>query len=237
MENTSHNPTPPSGPSGVSLTERAEELWFRYARQIVIIAVVLVAAVVGWFAWKSVSARAAEADNKKLGAIYVLLREENLPAAEEALTAFLATKPSGLAADKANLYLGKTYYLQQRYDEAIAAYGAVRKRGKDVALIHAGALHGLAAAHMQKAEYEQAVDALNELVGAYGARTGAPEEKLAGREVADFAPNVPNALWKLALSQRELGKTEDAKATAQRLVRTYPETREARDAEKLLTLL
>jgi TolA-binding protein len=234
MENTQNTPT---FSSGFSLTERAEELWIRYARQIVIIAIVLVAAVVAWFVWKSVSASAAEADNKKLGAIYVLLREENLPAAEDALTTFLASKPSGLAADKANLYLGKTYFLQQRYDEAIAAYGAVRARGKDVALIHAGALHGLAASHMQKAEYSQAVEALNKLIGTYGARTGAPQEALEGREVADFAPSVPNALWKLALSQRELGQNGEAKAAAERLVRTYPETREARDAEKLLTLL
>lgn len=234
MENTQNTQASSSGPS---LTERAEMLWIRNGRQIVVVAIVVVAAVIAWFAWKSVAASAAEADNKKLGAIYVHLREENFPAAEEALTAFLAAKPSGLAADKANLYLGKTYFLQQRYDEAIAAYGAVRKRGKDVALLHAGALHGLAAAHMQKGEYDKAVEALKELVDTYGARTGAPEERLAGGEVVDFAPNVPNALWKLALSQRELGKTADAKATAERLVRAYPESREARDAEKLLTLL
>ncbi len=234
MENTQNAST---SPSGFSLTETAEEFWFRYTRQIVIAAAVIVLAVAAWFVWKTVSARAEDTANRKLGTAYVLLREENYPAAEQALTAFLAEGSSGLAADKANLYLGKTYFLQQRYDEAIAAYGAVRKRGKDVALLRAGALHGLAASHMQKEQYAEAVTVLNELVGAYATRTGAPQEDLAGREAVDFAPNIPNALWKLALCQRELGRTEDAKATAERLARAYPGSREARDAEKLLAVL
>jgi TolA-binding protein len=234
MDNT-QNASNPS--SGFSLTETVEGLWIRYARQIVIVAAVIVLAIAAWFAWKTVAARADEAANRKLGAIYVELREENYPAAEQALTAFLAEGPSGVAADKANLYLGKTYFLQQRYDEAIAAYGAVRKRGKDLALLHAGALHGLAASHMQKGQYAEAVTALTELVGTYGVRTGAPQENLAGQEAVDFAPNVPNALWKLALCQRELGRTDDAKATAERLTRAYPGSREARDAAKLLAIL
>lgn len=234
MENTQNAPTPSSG---FSLTETAEGLWLRYSRQIVIVAAVIVLAVAAWFVWKTASARAEEAANRKLGVIYVQLREENYAGAEQALKTFLADGPSGLAADKAHLYLGKTYFMQQRYDEAIAAYGAVRKRGKDVALLHAGALHGLAASHMQKRQYAEAVTALNDLVGTYGARTGAPQENLAGREVVDFVPNIPNALWKLALCQRELGRTDDAKATAERLARAYPGTREARDAEKLLALL
>jgi TolA-binding protein len=234
MENTENTQAPASG---FSLSTFSEDLWIRYSRQIVIVAVALVLAVVAWFGWKAVSARALDADNKKLGSIYVLLREENLPAAEAALNSFLAGKPAGLAADKANLYLGKTYFLQQRYDEAIAAYGEVGDRGTKVGLLHAGALHGMAASHMQKAEYAQAVDLLKELVDTYGARTGAPEENLVGQEVGDFAPNIANALWKLALCQRELGLREDAKATAERLVRVYPASREAKDAEKLLTVL
>jgi TolA-binding protein len=234
MENSEQ---PKAPVPGFSLSAFSEEMWIRYSRQIVIGAIVIVIALVAWFGYKAVAARTAEADNKKLGAIYLLLREENLPAAEEALTVYLAGNPSGLAADKANLYLGKLHYMQQRYDEAIAAYGAVSQRGKELGLIHAGALHGIAASHMQKAEYAQAAEVLNDLIDTYGARTGAPEEQLVGQEVADFAPNVPNALWKLALCQRELGQIDEAKATAERLVRVYPTTREAKDAEKLLTVL
>jgi TolA-binding protein len=234
MENTDNNPA--SRP-GFSTASFAEDTWFRYSRQIVGAVIVIVVALLAWFVWKSVSASQEAASNKKLGAIYVLLREDNLPAAEQALNEFLGDRPAGLAADKANLFLGKVYFLQQRYDESMAAYGAVKKRGKAVSLLHSGALHGRAASAMQKGDYATAVESLTELVKTYGARTGAPQENLAGEEVADFAPNIANALWKLALCQRELGQLEEAKATSTRLVRTYPASREARDAEKLLTVL
>jgi TolA-binding protein len=235
MEYTDKTPAPDR--SVFSWGTFSEDFWLRYSRQIVIVAVVIVVVAAGWFAWKSIREKNEVADNKRLGAVHVLLREENLGAAEQALNAFLAENPSGLARDKANLYLGKVLYAQQRYDESQAAYEKVVKRGKSVALLHAGALHGRAAAHMQKAEYAQAVAVLDELVMTYGARTGDPKENLAGSEVVDFAPNVPNALWKLALCHRELGQTVEAKVAAERIVRAYPGSREAKDAEKLLTVL
>jgi TolA-binding protein len=241
MEQADKTLPPSTGPdssrASFSWGTFSEDFWFRYSRQIVIALIVIVAAAAGWFGWKHLRAQAEEADNKRLGTVYILLHDQNLPAAEQALVAFLAENPSGLARDKANLLLGKAYYGQQRYDEALAAYGKVGKGGKSTALLHAGALHGTAAAHMQKAEYAQAVEALDQLVAAYGGRTGDPEENLAGSEAVDFAPSVPNALWKLALCHRELGQAEQAKAAAERLIKAYPGSREARDAEKLLTVL
>ena len=90
---------------------------------------------------------------------------------------------------------------------------------------------------MQKADYAKAVEVLNELVKNYAARTGNPEENLVESEAVDFSPNIPNALWKLALCNRELGQTAEAKAAAERLIKVYPGTREAGDAEKLMTTL
>lgn len=229
--------TPQSAPAGFSLGAYAEELWMRHSRGILAAAAVVVVAAAAWFGWSTMQEKKAEADNRRLGEAYVLLRQDNLPAAEQALVAFLATNPSGLARNKANLFLGKVRYTREDYDGAIAAYAAVEKGGRNVALLHAGALHGLAASHMQKAEYAPAAAALEELVKLYGVRTGAPRENLAGEEVADLAPSVPNALWKLALCRAELGNKAEARAAAERLVRTYPESREARDAEKLLAIL
>ena len=239
MANTDKTSATPvkSSSSAFSWGGFSEDVWMRYSRQILTVVVVVVVAAAAWFGWNAIQERNAEKDNKLLGSVYVLLREENLPAAEQSLLSFLSENPSGIARDKGNLYLGKTLYLEQRYDEALVAYGKVEKRGKDVALLYAGALHGRAAAHMQKAEYAQAVEVLNELIKTYAARTGNPEENLAGSEVVDFSPNIPNALWKLALCERELGQTAEAKTAAERLVKAYPGSREAADAEKLLTTL
>jgi TolA-binding protein len=184
MENT--DKTPPPTASGFSLASFSEDLWFRYAKQIVIAVVIVVVAAVSWFGVRTLNERRAEADNKKLGQIYVLLREENLPAAEQALVVFLAADPSGLARDKANLFLGKVYFSQQRYEEAATAYSKVSGRGEKAALLHAGALHGLAASRMQLGDYAAAAKALEELIADYAARTGDPAENLAGEEVVDL---------------------------------------------------
>lgn len=235
MENT--DKTPPPAASGFSLASFSEDLWLRYAKQIVIAVVVVVVAAAAWFGVRSLNERRAEADNKKLGQIYVLLREDNLPAAEQALLVYLAEDPSGLARDKANLFLGKVYFAQQRYEDAATAYAKVSGHGKKATLLHAGALHGLAAARMQLADYAAAAKVLEELIAAYAVRTGDPAENLAGEEVTDLSPNVPNALWKLALCRRELGDAAGAREAAERLVRAHAGTREAADAEKLLTVL
>jgi TolA-binding protein len=237
MEKTDKAPHSAPLPETSRWSRFSEEFYLRYMREIWITAAVVVVAVVGYFAWSQYHAKAQTAANKKLGEAYVLLRDENLPAAEAALKAFLATGPSGIAEDKANLYLGKVYYSQQRYDESLAAYSKVGKGKKAAALIYSGALHGRAAASMQKKDYAAAVPVLEELVEDFGERTGDPEENLDGEEVVDRSPNVPNALFKLALCYRELGQTDKAKAAAEKLARVYPETREGKDAEKLLVLL
>jgi TolA-binding protein len=237
MDNTDKTAHPASPSDSTLLGRFSEEFYLRYMREIWIGVAVIVVAVAGYFAWSQYSAKAEAAANKKLGEAYVLLREANLPAAEAALTGFLATNPSGIVADKANLFLGKVYYSEQRYDEAIAAYAKVGKGNKATSLLYSGALHGRAAASMQKQDYAAAVPLLEELVSTFGERTGDPEEKIEGEEVVDRSPTVPNALFKLALCYRELGQADKAKETAEKLARVYPETREGKDAAKLLALL
>lgn len=236
MEKTDKAPHSATLPESSRWSRFSEEFYLRYMREIWIAVAVVVVAVGGYLAWTQYSAKADATANKKLGEAYVMLRNDDLRGAEAALQSFLSSGPSGVAADKANLFLGKVYYEQQRYDEALAAYGKVKGK-KAAPLIYSGALHGRAAASMQKKDYAAAVPLLEELVEEFGERTGDPEEKLDGEEVVDRSPNVPNALFKLALCYRELGQTDKAKAAAEKLARVYPETREGRDAEKLLVLL
>jgi tetratricopeptide (TPR) repeat protein len=213
-----------------------DEYYPRYARQIWGLLAVAIVAVVGYFGWSWSRDRAEEAAGRRLGEAYVHLRDNNLPAAEAALVGVLADHPSGLSADKANLYLGKLYYAQQRYAQAAETYAKVKKRSR-APLVYSGALHGRAAALMQQGDYAGAATLLEELVHNYGKRTGNPKESLDEEQVADLAPSVPNALFKLALCYRETGSTEKAKATAEKLVRAYPDTREGRDGALLLGVL
>jgi TolA-binding protein len=90
---------------------------------------------------------------------------------------------------------------------------------------------------MQKKDYAKAVEVLNDLMARFMRRTGDPAENLAGQEVLDLSPSLPNVLWKQALCYRELNQPEKAKAAVEKLRKAYPDSREAQDGLKLLAML
>jgi TolA-binding protein len=95
-------------------------------------------------------------------------------------------------------------------------------------------MHGLASCYIQNKNYPLAAETLEKFVSTFGRRSSSPNERVAGKEVVDLSPSVPNALWKLTLVYRELKNPEKEKATAQKLIAVYPESREAFDATRLL---
>jgi len=194
--------------------------------------------VVAGIVWFKGSREASEArENKELGPAYVYYSQDKLDSALAFLSAFVQKSHSRGVQDKANLMLGKIHYAQGRYDEAIKAYGDVDHGAKDRPLIASGALHGLASSHIQKKDFAKAAELLEKFAADFGRRKGDPEERITGKEVVDLSPAVPNALWKLALCYKEMKDTAKAKATAQKLVKIYPESREAYDANRLLAQL
>ena len=153
-----------------------DEIYPRYEKQLLGGLVAVVVVVLGYFLWNYNHNKSEIADNKKLGAAYVYIEKGQLPEAEKALTIFLAQGPSKLAADKANMFLGKTYYEQQKYDQAFDAYSKVSKGNKATRLIYLGALHGKAACQMQKKDYAAAVQTLDEFLSLAMLRTGNPKQ-------------------------------------------------------------
>lgn len=209
----------------------------RFGKQaLFVVGGILVVAAVGvWFQGSRENSEARE--NKELGQAYVYYGEDKTDSAEAFLAAFVQKSHSRTVQDKANLMLGKVYFGKGKFDEAIKAYSAVDHGAKDRPLVSSGALHGLASSYIQKKDYAKAAESLEKFAATFGRRTGRPEEKIAGQEVVDLSPVVPNALWKLALCYRELKDTAKAKATAQKLVKIYPESREAYEANRLLAQL
>lgn len=209
----------------------------RYGKQALYVVggILVVAAVAFWFKGSREQSQARE--NKELGQAYVYLSEDKADSAEAFLAAFVQKSHSRDVQDKANLMLGKVYYGKGKYDEAIKAYGAVTPGDKDRPLVSSGAQHGLASSYIQKKDYAKAAEILARFVDTFGRRTGNPEEKIAGQEVVDLSPAVPNALWKLALCYKELKDTAKAKAAAEKLVKIYPDSREAYEATRFLAQL
>lgn len=210
------------------------DFWPRFGKQtlyaLLAIAIAIVATV--WFKNDRVNQQARE--NKELGQAYIYLSEDKLDSAESFLTGFLKASHSRLVQDKANLMLGQVQYSKGRYDDAIKAFSQVDLENSDQPLISSGALHGLASSQIQKKEYAKAAENLEKFVARFGRKTANPAERVAGKEVVDLSPVVPNALWKLTLSYRELKDNAKAKATAAKLIAIYPESREAYEAKRFL---
>lgn len=209
----------------------------RFGKQSLIVLSVVVAVTLGSIYFKGSRADQQAKENKELGRAFVLLEEDNLNGAESMLSGFVKGSHSRLVQDKANLLLGRVYFAKGRYDDAIKAYGQVEAASADQSLISSGALHGLASSYIQKQDYTKAAETLEKFVSKFMRKTGNPSESVAGKEVADLSPAVPNALWKLTLVYRELKNPEKAKATAQKLVKVYPTSRESFDAVRLLAQL
>ena len=237
MENPVKTSLPPLGKSSSLWDWFIGEFYPRYEKQVLGAAGAIILVVLGYFLWNYNHQRSEIADNKKLGAAYVYIEKGQFGEAEKALTLFVAQGHTNLAQDKANLYLGKTYYEQQKYDQAQEAYGKVGKGSKNTRLLYLGALHGKAACQMQKKDYVGAIQTLDQFIALGMIRAGNPKENLAGKEVVDLTPAIPNALWKEALCYRELGQMDKVKATVEKLQKVYPDSREAQDGAKLLAMV
>ncbi len=209
------------------------EFWPRFGKltSYILAGIALAVSGIVWFNNDRVASQARE--NKLLGPVYILYSEDKLDAAQTFLLDFVKTGHTRLVQDKANLLLGQIYYSKGKYDEAVKAFASVDQSSSH-ALISSGALHGLASSYLQKKDYALAAENLEKFVSKFARKTGAPTENVEGKEVVDLSPAVPNALWKLTLAYRELKNSEKEKATAEKLSRVYPESKEAFDAARLL---
>ena len=211
-----------------------DEFWPRYGKQAVYV-LAAIAVVVGASVWYN-NGRVEQQgkENKELGQAFVYYSEDKLDSAEGFLTAFVKSSHSRLVQDKANLMLGQIGYAKGKYDEAIKAFTSVDLTDTQHPLVSSGALHGLASCYIMDKNYPLAAETLEKFVSTFGRRSASPQEKVAGKEVVDLSPAVPNALWKLTLVYKELKNADKEKAAAQKLISIYPESRESFDATRLL---
>jgi TolA-binding protein len=210
------------------------DFWPRFGKQ-TLYALVGIAVVVAGIFWYTGNREASEAkENKELGQAYIYYSEDKLDSAEAFLNSFVKSSHSRLVQDKANLMLGQIQFNKGKYDEAIRIFSQVDLTNTKQPLVSSGAMHGLASSYIQNKNYPLAAETLEKFVSTFGKRSASPSEKVAGKEVADLSPAVPNALWKLALVYRELKNADKEKATASKLVAIYPESRESFDATRLL---
>jgi TolA-binding protein len=171
----------------------------------------------------------ALSDSEILGQALVLVYNGNEGAAKVKLTEI--SKKSGLSdltIAKSALLLGNIQY--NNFEKAIA-------NSDESAVIKAGAESGLAAILIQKKDYAQAATSLEKFVSEYARRSDKIEDQSNTKVEEDLAPNVADALYKLALCQIKLNQNDKAKATTERILRVYPNSHYSDLAKKLIVTL
>lgn len=234
---TSSEPETPPVPAASFVDWVTDDFLPRHGRTAGWVLGVVVLGVVGYFVASKQKHAAEIAANRELGEGLVAFSSEDPAKAVAAFQTYLQSgNAKGSAEQKAELLMAKSLYRQGKWEEAYQAYEKVGQPA-EMPLLGAAALHGMAACRMQTKAYDQAVPLLEKLVSDYMRRSGKPTDDLAGEEVADLSPVIPNALWKLALCRRELGNQEAAREAAKKLVAAYPASREAQEASRFLALL
>jgi TolA-binding protein len=202
-------------------------------------AVVLAIACVGSISYYNSSVKQqAYADSEILGQALVFVYNGNESAAKVKLTEL--SKKSGLSdltIAKSALLLGNIQYNNFEFDQAKASFEKAVANSSQSVVIKAGAESGLAAILIQKKEYAQAATSLEKFVTEYSRRSDKIEDQSNTKAEEDLAPNVADALYKLALCQVKLNQNDKAKATTERILRVYPNSHFSDLAKKLIITL
>jgi tetratricopeptide (TPR) repeat protein len=215
-----------------------EDFWPQHGTK-AIIALVLVAAAVFAITQRISKASAGEAAmaeelGKGLDYIYVGKGDSALMALESSMQ---NGNLKGLPLAKAALLAGNIHLQNGNLDNAESLYRQTISNASGVEIIFSAAEHGLAVVAMERKNYPEAISLLNGFANKYGKRTGDLAKRYAKTEPVDKIPTVPDALWKLALCYLETGDAENAKQTAQKILKIYGDSPKAADAAKLLVTM
>jgi TolA-binding protein len=176
--------------------------------------------------------------NEDLGKAFNFLYEGKSDSATLAFEAVLAKSGlTSLQQAKAALLLGNLQLQNGQIDQAGVSFARAQANSGSAVLIKSGAEHGLATVAMEKKDFAKAAVLLESFIKTYGKRTGNLEERFAKTEPGDEITTVPDALWKLTLVYTELQKNDQAKLTAENLVKIYGSSRQATMAKKFLGTL
>ncbi|MCF0224612.1 MAG: tetratricopeptide repeat protein [Fibrobacter sp.] len=147
-------------------------------------------------------------------------------------------KLAGLALAKAALFAGNIKYEKGEYDAAAQLFQKSLDNAGSVALVRSAAMHGLASVKMEKEDFSAAAGLLEKYIGEFAKRTGDKEDRYQRDEPVDEVPAVADAMWKLTLVYQQLGATDKAKKTAERLLEVYGDNQTMADnARKFLATL
>jgi len=237
----------PNQSSGHNSIHNELEARFHFLRQeflpkhgikIVAVLLVVVLAIFAGVQYQAKSKATSLLLNEDLGRAFNFIYDGKTDSANVALETLLAKSGlNNLQQAKAALLLGNLQLQKGQFDAAGVSFARSQSTAGSAVLIKSGAEHGLATVSIEKKDYTKAAEQLESFVKTYGKRTGDLEDRFAKTEPGDEITTVPDAMWKLTLVYAELQKNDQAKATAEKLVKIYGASRQAAMAKKFLGTL
>jgi tetratricopeptide (TPR) repeat protein len=201
-----------------------------------LLAVVVV--VAGLLYARSTREHAHEKFREPLGQAFYYVNTQNYDSALVKLDEITQDRSAkGLVLAKASLMKGQIFYDRGQYEWSMDAYGTALRHARTITLVASAARHGQAAALMQLNRYEEAAAAWESYLSDYAHKTGNIKDRFQEKEPNDLAMNIPDVLWKLALTYQALDQTDKVRSVCERLVQVYGDSRAAVQARKLLAVL
>ncbi|MCB9497115.1 MAG: tetratricopeptide repeat protein [Fibrobacteria bacterium] len=226
--------TPPSFEEQVfEMAYKARDSW-RKNQALWSVVVALVACAVGaWSFWAWKSAATDRAANRLLGMGLVQLGTDR---PDSALASFdrLAADHGGLAVAKGSLFAGQIFMERSDWKAAEQRFRRALDESKGLPLLEGGARRGLAASLIEQQRYEEAEKELRKVVSEYFHTSLDVGTRELPTGPSDDLPGMALSMWQLVLVQDKIGRAEEARKTAETLIRAYPSVEEANDARRWL---
>lgn len=207
---------------------RNQSLWTGIA-----VAVLCVAAVGGFWTFKKAGSQSTA---HRLVGLGMVAMDNDRPDSALAIFQRVTLEHGGLEAAKAGLLGAGILFDRGDVAGAVKLYQRALDEGAGFPLLEGGALRGLAACHIEQGQFAQAADELSKVLSKFAKASDDAKVRGLGKDKADDLPKISQTMWQLVLVQSRLGKLEEARKTADRLVRTYPESDEAAQARKWMGL-
>lgn len=213
--------------------------FIQHGTKVAVAFVIVIAVIAGIIQYKDARKAAAIEQSELIGMGYTYLYAGEKDSALVEFEAKIASgKVEGLALAKISLLAGNIKFEKKDFDGAALLLQKALDNAGSVALVRSAAMHGLAAVKMEKGDFSAAANFLEKYIAEFGKRTGDLEDRYQKDEPADEVPMVADAMWKLTLVYQQLGASDKAKATAEKLLHVYGDNRAFADkAKKFLASL
>jgi TolA-binding protein len=201
--------------------------------------VVVVALIVAFLVYQGKNqAKKANLESEVLGKGLAALYAQDQPLAiKEFSQAIESGEISGLSLAKASLLLGNIQLQKGELTLAKASFELTLANAGNILAFVSAAEHGLATVLMDEKKFSEAEVALNQYVNKYSQRNPTPSELAKDEFLDDLVHGMDDALFKLALCQKELKNFKAAQITCEKILKSYAGSRRAADAKKLLSAL